>query len=169
MQKGKDFEDNIKALIKDLNALGIHGHKNNPLRVMNGAVIEGEPFDFEIFLPHAVHVFDTKECATPTCRWHIGQFTGSNQNNRRLQAQTERLLQCGANTYCRAYFLVHFIQATGNHKYIMFTPQTVLTAIEEGRKFLTWKDGAEWSIPAELEHIQKAGGIRKADITKWKA
>ena len=69
MQKGRNFEKEIEKVIEYIKKIGFHGHKNHPKRLQDGTYLEGESFDYEIFLPNRHDCFDAKQCKSDT--WHI--------------------------------------------------------------------------------------------------
>ena len=96
MQKGRSFEKQIEKVIEYIEKLGFHGHKNYEKRTEEGLYLEGECFDYEIFLPTRHDCFDAKQCKTDT--WHIVK---------KDLKQTNELKKC-KNAGCNAYFLVCF-------------------------------------------------------------
>lgn len=98
MQKGKYFEKQIEKVIEYVEKMGGHGHKNHAERLQNGTYIQGEPFDYEIFLKNYKCVFDAKECISDT--WHIVS---------KDIKQCNELKKC-KNAGLNAYFLICFNQ-----------------------------------------------------------
>ena len=62
----RSFEKQIEKVIDYIEKLGFHGHKNYAKRTSEGLYLEGECFDYEIFLPNRHDCFDAKECNTDT-------------------------------------------------------------------------------------------------------
>lgn len=96
MQSGRSFEKQIEKVIEYIEKLGFHGHKNYARRLQDGTYIDGECFDYEIFLPNRHDCFDAKQCKTDT--WHI---------LKKDIKQTNELKKC-KNAGCNAYFLICF-------------------------------------------------------------
>lgn len=98
MQRGHPFEKEIEKVIEYIEKIGGHGHKNYAKRLQDGTYIQGEVFDYEIFLKNYKCVFDAKECATDT--WHIVS---------KDIKQCNELKKC-KNAGLNAYFLICFNQ-----------------------------------------------------------
>lgn len=144
LRRGQELENYINGLLFDLEALGIHGHKNNALRTIKGYTLRGEPFDYEIFMPDKIHVFDAKECSAKNLRWPLSGF---NDPSSRFNKQLSALLMCSRNEHVTAYFLVWFKQS---NQFICFTPQQVYHALFDGRNYLLPLAGSNWSLPLDL-------------------
>ena len=67
MQRGRNFERQIEKVIDYIEKLGFHGHKNYAKRTSEGLYLEGECFDYEIFLPNRHDCFDAKKCKNAVC------------------------------------------------------------------------------------------------------
>ena len=133
MRKGGHLEQQIGTVLKYLESLGIHGHKNNALRTQDGQYISGEPFDFEVF-GHKHFVFDAKECEMRS--WNL-------KSNAKL-SQINAMKMC-KNYGAEAFFLVYFIQ---EHKVIMFDVDIIIDAMSKGIRGLTSSEGVvfDWQI-----------------------
>lgn len=94
MRRGAHLEQQIDKLLKYLDAQGIHGHKNHAKRTQDGAYVEGEPFDYEVFSPSKVWTFDAKECEAEA--WPLSKAK---------LAQVNNLLKTGG------FFLVYFVRS----------------------------------------------------------
>ena len=140
MRRGITFENQLNELAKYLNLQGIHMHKNNALRSFKGAFLEGEPFDYEIIAGGRFHCFDAKECAGK--RWSLKNAK---------PAQLYNLLNCAHNG-AEAYFLVWFKMSD---KLIRFDADQVQSALNNGVKSLTEKDGEIWKW-TELNTLKKS-------------
>lgn len=66
MRKGHLLEREINKFLVWLDAQGIHGHKNNSSRTIDGIFLKGEPFDYEIIHNNRIYCFDAKECHADT-------------------------------------------------------------------------------------------------------
>lgn len=144
MRRGQELENYVNGLLFDLEMLGIHGHKNNPLRTIKGYTLRGEPFDYEIFMPDKIHVFDAKECSAKNLRWPLGEFKDPSS---RHYKQLSALLMCSQNEHVTAYFLVWFKQS---NEFICFSPQQIYHAIFEGKGYMLPVYGSKWSLPSEV-------------------
>jgi penicillin-binding protein-related factor A (putative recombinase) len=126
-QRGAYFQTQIDRLFEVLSARGVHCHKNHARRTVDGVFVEGEPFDYEIFV-NPVHVFDAKE--TKGERWPL-----SNAKPHQVKA----LLDC-ENHGAEAYFLVLF----GDREIRRFDAGFVRDAMAMGHKSLEKAEGREW-------------------------
>ena len=96
MRRGHRLEQKINKLLKYLDSIGVHGHKNNPERLQCGTYIKGEPFDYEIIYKNKIIVFDAKECKTK--KWKPQKKDIKQANN---------MIKC-KNHGANAFFLVYF-------------------------------------------------------------
>jgi penicillin-binding protein-related factor A (putative recombinase) len=126
-QRGAYFQTQIDRLFDVLKARGIHCHKNHARRTIDGAFVEGEPFDYEIFV-NPPHVFDAKE--TRGDRWPL-----SNAKPHQVKA----LLDCAAHG-AEGYFLVLF----GDREIRRFDAGFVRDAMARGCRSLEKDEGKEW-------------------------
>ena len=134
MQKGRSFEKQIEKVINHIEKLGFHGHKNYAKRLEDGTYIEGESFDYEIFLPNRHDCFDAKQCDTDT--WHIVK---------KDVRQVNELKKC-KNAGCNAYFLICF----ENKDVRMIDVDLVISYLMKNIKSIK-KDGLpEWNLIQEL-------------------
>ena len=93
---GKQFENQIKKVLQAKTRNKGHFHQNHPLRLHSGKYIDGEPFDFEVFLPNYYAVFDVKSLNSNI--WQI--------RDKDIK-QAYNLLRC-KQVGLNAYFLVNF-------------------------------------------------------------
>lgn len=146
MNKGKSLERQIDSLCAYINALGFHAHKNHPLRTVDGTYIEGEPYDYEIFLTcggkpyHAC--FDAKECADLT--WHMKP---------KDIKQAEHLKHC-KNAGIDAFFLVYFVPIG---TLLKIDVDEIIRVLQTGHKAIPSTVGKPWSINDILKEIRKEG------------
>lgn len=126
-RRGHNLEIQIGRLFSFLNERGVHAHKNHARRTVDGLYLEGEPFDYEIFVSPP-HVFDAKECQG-NC-WSLSNAKPT---------QIKHLLNC-RNHGAEAYFLVLF----GGKDLRRFDAEFVRDAIANGRKSLEKFEGKEW-------------------------
>ena len=138
MQKGIDFEKEIEKIIGYIEKLGFHGHKNYPKRLQDGTYLEGESFDYEIFLPNRHDCFDAKQCITDT--WHI---------LKKDIKQTNELKKC-KNASCKAYFLICF-----ENKYVrMIDVDVVINYLKENKKSIKMYGLPEWDLLKEVNQCK---------------
>ena len=128
--RGKQLEKQIDQLIKWIDSLGYHGHKNHPKRLNDGKYIEGEPFDYEIFLPTYKCCFDAKECKSAT--WSLENAKPH---------QIDYLKKC-KNSGLDSFFLVYFFKF---HSLIKFDVDTVIKCLSNDIHSLSPDDGDKWS------------------------
>lgn len=143
MQRGKELEQYIQAEIDSLSTWGIHGHKNHTQRTHSGLPIKGEPFDFEIFFPGQVHLFDAKECSSRKLRW---SFSDIRLPDTRLARQFSALHQCAlSGSYVQAYFLVWFKRAPNPFLFIRFDTAYIWSLLNyPAKKYLSPEEGIPW-------------------------
>ena len=137
--RGKQLEKQIDHLIKWIDSIGYHGHKNHPKRLNDGKYIEGEPFDFEIFTPSYKCCFDTKECKSN--RWSL-------ENAKPHQVDyLKKCTNCGLD----AFFLVYFF----NYKRLVkFDVDLIIECLSNDVSSLGVDDGKEWK---EIYDIKNKG------------
>lgn len=134
MRRGHYLESEINRILKYLNSIGIHGHKNHANRTHEGKYLDGECFDYEVISGGKVYCFDAKEVHSPT--WNL-------KTNAKL-SQIKALYDTAENG-AEAFFLVWFaIQ----NKIIRFDIYKVRGALEKGVSSLKPEDGSEfdWRI-----------------------
>lgn len=136
MRRGQSLERQIDGLIKNINALGYHGHKNNPKRLVNGAYIEGEPYDYEIFLSYGggrayYACFDAKECDDIV--WHM--------KDKDIK-QAENLKHC-KNANVDSFFLIYFIPLK---VLLKIDVDDVIAVLKNGHKSVSSTLGTQWEI-----------------------
>ena len=134
MQKGRSFEKQIEKVIDHIEKLGFHGHKNYAKRLEDGTYIEGESFDYEIFLPNRHDCFDAKQCDTDT--WHIVK---------KDVRQVNELKKC-KNAGCNAYFLICF----ENKDVRMIDVDLVINYLMKNIKSIKKYGLPEWNLIQEL-------------------
>lgn len=136
MQKGRSFEKQIEKVIDYIERLGFHGHKNYARRTTEGVYLEGECFDYEIFLPNRHDCFDAKQCDTDT--WHIVK---------KDIRQVNELKKC-KNAGCNAYFLICFEE----HDVRMIDVDIVINYLKQNKKSIRSHGLSSWDL---LKDIQK--------------
>ncbi len=134
MQKGGSFEKQIKKVIDYIEKLGFHGHKNYARRLEDGTYIEGESFDYEIFLPNRHDCFDAKQCETDT--WHI---------LKKDIKQCNELKKC-KNAGCNAYFLICY----ENKEVRMVDVDIVINYLNKNIKSIKKYGLPEWNLIKDL-------------------
>ena len=134
MQKGRSFEKQIEKVIDHIEKLGFHGHKNYAKRLEDGTYIEGESFDYEIFLPNRHDCFDAKQCDTD--KWHIVK---------KDVRQVNELKKC-KNAGCNAYFLICF----ENKDVRMIDVDLVINYLMKNIKSIKKYGLPEWNLIQEL-------------------
>lgn len=145
MRKGASLESQIDALCANVNALGYHAHKNHPHRLASGTYIEGEPYDYEVFLRYdggrLYHAcFDAKECDDEV--WHM---------KKKDLVQAENLKHC-QNAGIDAFFLIYFIPLK---RLLKIEAETVVKVLKGGRKTVPAALGVPWEINAILQKTDK--------------
>lgn len=136
-QKGRRLEKEVDKLLDYIALMGYHGHKNHPLRTSDGKWIQGEPYDYDIFLPGYHAAFDTKECATRS--WHMLP---------KDIRQTDTLLRC-QKAGLDAFFLILF-----EGKVLRKVPAKMAADIlESGHKTVHMEDCEVWSIDRILRQM----------------
>lgn len=135
MQKGRSFEKQIEKVIDYIEKLGFHGHKNYAKRTSKGLYLEGESFDYEIFLPNRHDCFDAKECKTDT--WHIVK---------KDIRQVNELKKC-KNAGCNAYFLICF----ENKDVRQIDVDVVIEYLKQNKKSIKKYGLSSWDLIKELE------------------
>lgn len=145
MQKGSKLEHYINTIIREvLTPTGLHAHKNNPTRTTSGLYLHGEPFDYELFLPNAIHLFDAKECSDKKLHWNISHF--KNPNHRYFK-QFQALWACSkAGSFIQAYFLVWFIASPTPTHLVRFDLYNIIAALNSRKNFITPKEGISWQL-----------------------
>lgn len=144
MQRGKSLEKQLDGLCKYINSIGFHAHKNHPLRTVDGTYLEGEPYDYEIFLSangvpyHAC--FDAKECADLIWRMKPKDIK-----------QAETLKHC-KNAGADAFFLIYFVPTK---TLLKIDVDDVIAVLQTGHKSVSSTLGEQWNINALLREIQK--------------
>lgn len=136
--KGKSLETQLDRLCDKINAMGYHAHKNHPKRLGDGTRVQGEPFDYEILLPHYHACFDAKECHSAS--WHM-------QKKDILQA--EHLKHC-KNAGCDAFFLVYFFDSRA---LVRFDIDEVIKTLQSNSKTIQKGQGGKWDIGLIINQI----------------
>lgn len=137
-KSGRSFEKQIEKVIEYIESLGFHGHKNYPKRLEDGTYIEGESFDFEVFLPGRHDCFDAKQCKTNT--WKIVE---------KDIKQANELKKC-KNAGCNAYFLICF----ENKDVRMIDVDDVIDILKQNKKSIKNVDLKKWSLLKEVQAIE---------------
>ena len=127
-RRGHVLENELEKVMKHLNSIGIHAHKNHARRTLDGTFIEGEPFDYEVFSCGRLFCFDAKECHA--ARWSLDNAK---------PAQVKHLLNVKRHGG-DAFFLVCF----SPDKIRKFDVDVVLAALVDGGKSLAPEEGEEW-------------------------
>ena len=136
-QKGRRLDKEVDKLLDYITLMGYHGHKNHPLRTSDGQWLQGEPYDYDLFLPGYHAAFDTKECATRS--WHM-------QPKDIRQADT--LLRC-QKAGLDAFFLILF-----EGKVLRKVPAKLASdTLEAGHKTIHMEDCEVWSIERILRQM----------------
>lgn len=138
MQKGRSFEKQIEKVIEYIEKIGFHGHKNQVKRTKEGIYLEGEPFDYEIFLPNRHDCFDAKESKRDT--WKIVE---------KDIKQCNELKKC-KNAGCKAYFLVCF----ENKEVKQIDVDIVIDYLKENKKSIKKYGLPEWDLIKEIRIIK---------------
>lgn len=127
---GKQFENQIEKVLQIKTNKKGHYHKNNALRLHSGQYIEGEPFDFEVFLPNYYAVFDAKSLNSNI--WQI--------RDKDIK-QAYNLLRC-KQVGLNAYFLVNF-----NGEVREIDIDQVIQTLESGIKHIKKEEtNQNWSL-----------------------
>ncbi len=129
-RRGYKFENQIQKVCKYVEAIGGHAHKNHPKRLQDGTYIQGEPFDYEVFLPYYKAVFDAKECKTR--KWHMVE---------KDLKQTNELKKC-KNAGFKAYFLICFEDKDVR----MIDVDTVIDILKTGSKTIPAEGNPSWDL-----------------------
>lgn len=137
MRRGNELEKHVNKLIKYVNDIGYHAHKNNPSRTVDGTYLEGEPFDYEIFLPKATLIFDAKECHDKNCIWHIKDKDIKQANN---------MYNC-KKTGAEAFFLIYAYEIK---KLIKVDVDNVIQTLKNDGKQINTKKYKEFDISGYL-------------------
>lgn len=137
MRKGHSFEHEIDKVLKFADKIGCHCHKNHPNRTVSGEYLEGEPFDYEIFLPYGVDVFDAKEVDGK--EWHMKQ---------KDIRQCNELMKCKSDI-CRAYFLLLF----NKQDVVCVDAEDVANVLKGGHKTVKKELGYKWDLIDRLKEL----------------
>ncbi|MDY3030737.1 MAG: hypothetical protein SOS24_03110 [Clostridia bacterium] len=137
MRKGYVFENEIKRLMSVAEACGMHWHKNNPNRTVNGIYVAGEPYDYEIFLPEGVEVFDAKEVSGRA--WHLKD---------KDVRQCSELCKCAEAANVKAYFVLLF----GGSDVRAVSAAHVKEVLTSGSRTVGKDECTEWDLPKRLKH-----------------
>lgn len=129
-RRGFKFENQINKICDYVEAIGGHAHKNNPARTQDGTYIQGEPFDYEIFLPNYKAVFDAKECKTR--KWHMVD---------KDIKQCNEMKKC-KNVGFKAYFLICF----EGYDVRMIDVDTAIENLKNGSKTISAEGNPEWDL-----------------------
>lgn len=145
MQKGRELEKQVDRLIGYIRAMGYHGHKNHPRRRGDGTYLEGEPFDYEMFLPGYTACFDAKE--THGVSWQIGE---------KDLRQANCLKQC-RNAGADAFFLIYFHR---RGELLRADVDQVIQILSEGRRSVRPEECERWEIDGRIRALaqKKAEG-----------
>lgn len=138
MQRGHSFEKQIDKVIEYIESIGFHGHKNNAKRLKDGTYIQGEPFDFEIFLPNRHDCFDTKQCKTDI--WDIVP---------KDIKQANELKKC-KNAGCNAYFLICF----KGKEVKVIDVDTVIKTLKNNKKSIKNINLPDWDLIKQIKEMK---------------
>ena len=127
MRKGQYLESQLNKVIKYVNEIGGHAHKNNPNRTVEGIYLTGEPFDYEIFLRDYKACFDAKEVKGNV--WNLKE---------KDIKQAENLKHC-KNTGLEAYFLILFNQK----ELLEIDVDKVIEELKKGKKSIHKRKGTK--------------------------
>lgn len=131
------LESQIDKIIDKVNAMGYHGHKNNPNRTIDGIFLSGEPYDYDLFLPNYKACFDAKMCDAE--KWHM---------QKKDIKQSNYLKKC-KNSGMDSFFLVYF---TKKKKLVMFDVDIVIEKLKT-TKSIEIEVGCEWPIMHILDAL----------------
>lgn len=134
MQKGHDFERQVEKVCAYVEKIGGHAHKNHPARDVSGTYIEGEPFDYEIFIPGYHCVFDAKKSISDV--WPM---------KKKDIKQTNNLYKC-KKAGLEAYFLICF----GNKEVKQIDVEKVVDILKSGKKSVPKQLGRDWELLEKL-------------------
>ena len=138
MRKGYKLEHEIAKVLQCADKLGCHCHKNHPCRTVSGIYIEGEPFDYEVFLPDGVDVFDAKEVSGKA--WYM--------RDKDIR-QCNELVKCGRSRACRAYFLLLF--DGGDVRTV--SAEHAAAVLKKGCKTITKGECGGWDLTDRLKEL----------------
>lgn len=139
--RGKQLESQIDKLIMWIDSIGYHGHKNHPKRLKDGKYIEGEPFDYEIFLPDYKCCFDAKECKSN--KWNL--------ENAKVH-QIDYLKKC-KNSGLDSFFLVYFYKSK---RLVKFDVDLIIECLENNIHSLCEEQGKEWRELYDFKNKRKS-------------
>ena len=138
-RRGYQFENQIQKVCDYVEEIGGHAHKNHAERLQDGTYIKGEPFDYEIFLPGYMAVFDAKECKTR--KWKMVD---------KDIRQCDEMKKC-KNAGLKAYFLICFEE----HDVRMIDVDTAIDSLKRGSKTISAEGNPSWDLIKILGGIQK--------------
>ena len=133
-RRGYKFENQIKKVCDYVEAIGGHAHKNHAERLQDGTYINGEPFDYEVFLPNYKAVFDAKECKTR--KWHMVD---------KDIKQCNEMKKC-KNSGFKAYFLICFEGSDVR----MIDVDTAIETLNKGKRTIFAEGQPTWDLLAIL-------------------
>lgn len=132
------LETQVDKLVKRINDIGFHAHKNHSQRNIDGTFMKGEPYDYDMFLPNYKACFDTKMCEAE--KWHMKPKDIKQSNN------LKKCKKAGMN----AFFLVYFPKT----KQLLAFDIDVIAKELETTKSIRPELGIKW----EIEKIIKEAG-----------
>lgn len=135
MRKGNKFEAQIDKVIEYVLSQGYEAHKNYCNRTIDGHYIEGEPFDFEIFIKGLWLCFDAKECNSK--KWQL-----SNAKTK----QVYHLLRC-KKAGIDAFFYVWFVK---DNKLVKYDVDYINKLIINNQKSVAPDDGVPYDLGKEV-------------------
>ena len=140
---GKAFEEYFFCVCNWLNIFGYHAHFNHSKRApVTYEVIDGEPFDCEIFCNSAIHCIDVKENFSNADNWCF-----SRTKTETLLREVINLSNCNYEQYTEAYFLVYFGKdGKYQNKIIRFDVDIIRNALLSGEKVISAEKGKLWTI-----------------------
>ena len=130
------FENQIDKLIKKIDELGYHAHKNTATRSHFGNYIEGESYDYDMFLNGYIACFDAKSTSKNT-------YSIVKKDIKQINI-LKKCKRAGVD----AFFVIYF----SKDKKILKYDVDVLIDILNTSKTIKQERGAEWDI---MDRIRK--------------
>lgn len=131
------LESQIDKVVKHIDKLGYHAHKNHPQRSLDGVFISGEPYDYDIFLPNYKACFDAKMCES--AKWHLKDKDIKQAN----------ILKKCKKAGMDAFFLVYFVK---DKKLLKFDVDIIIEQLQTS-KSISQDLGIKWEIERVLKNV----------------
>lgn len=125
------LEYQIDKLIEKIDKMGFHAHKNNASRNFDGKYIQGEPYDYDMFLPGYCACFDAKMC----------QKSSYNIKDKDIK-QINNLAKC-KKAGMDSFFIIYFSSAK---KLLKYDVDILVEILESGKKSINMDKGIKWDI-----------------------